>query len=181
MDKQQLSGLEILEKFKDGIFPGPTMAVTIPMKIMAVDKGSIEFKAVASDKHLNPMGGVHGGFAATVLDSATGTAVHTMLDPGESYGTIDLNVKMLRPVPRGIELRAKGKVIHMSRRLGISDATLTDDDGKIYAHATSTCMILRKEKSSNVTAFKSQEIRTQACLKTPAAVKSIAASNQRYI
>ena len=74
MDKQPLSGLEILEKFKDGIFPVPTMAVTIPMKIMAVDKGSIEFKAVASDKHLNPMGGVHGGFAATVLDSATGTA-----------------------------------------------------------------------------------------------------------
>ena len=78
------------------------------------------------------MGGVHGGFAATVLDSATGAAVHTMLDPGESYSTIDLNVKMLRPVPRGIELRAKGKVIHMSRRLGISDATLTDDNGKIY-------------------------------------------------
>jgi len=61
MDKQPLSGLEILEKFKDGIFPDPTMAVTIPMKIMAVDKGSIEFKAVASDNHLNPMGGVHGG------------------------------------------------------------------------------------------------------------------------
>jgi len=58
---------------------------------------------------------------------------------------------------------------------------LTDDDGKIYAHATSTCMILHKEKSSDVTAFKSQEIRTQDCLKTPAAVKSIAASNQRYI
>jgi len=104
-----------------------------------------------------------------------------MLDPGESYGTIDLNVKMLRPVPRGIELRAKGKVIHMSRRLGISDATLTDNDGIIYAHATSTCMILRKEKIYNVTAFKSQEIRTQAFLKAPAAVKSIAASNQRHI
>ena len=75
MDKQQLSGLEILEKFRDSIFPAPTMAVTIPMNIMAVDKGSIEFKAVANDNHLNPMGGVHGGFAATVLDSATGTAV----------------------------------------------------------------------------------------------------------
>jgi len=181
MDKQQLSGLEILEKFKDGIFPAPTMTVTIPMKIMAVDKGSIEFKAVASDKHLNPMGGVHGGFAATVLDSATGTAVHTMLDAGESYGTIDLSVKMLRPVPRGIELCAKGKVIHMSKQLGISDATLKDNDGKIYAHATSTCMILRKEKIYNETAFKSQEIRTQAFLKAPAAVKSIAASNQRHI
>ena len=157
MDKQQLSGLEILEKFRDSIFPAPTMAVTIPMNIMAVDKGSIEFKAVANDNHLNPMGGVHGGFAATVLDSATGTAVHTMLDPGESYGTIDLNVKMLRPLPLGIELRAKGKVIHMSKQLGISDATLTDDDGKIYAHATSTCMILRKEKTSNLSVVRNFE------------------------
>jgi uncharacterized protein (TIGR00369 family) len=159
MDKQELSGLEILENFKDGTFPAPTMTVTIPMKIMAVSKGAIEFKAVATDNHLNPMGGVHGGFSATVLDSATGAAVHTMLDPGESYSTIDLNVKMLRPVPLGIELRAKGKVIHMSRRLGISDATLTNDDGKIYAHATSTCMILRKEKASNVITLTSQEIK----------------------
>ena len=159
MDKQQLSGLEILEKFKDGIFPAPTMTLAIPMKIIAVDKGAIEFKAVATDRHLNPMGGVHGGFSATVLDSATGTAVHTMLNPGDSYSTIDLNVKMLRPVPLGIELRAKGKVIHVSRRLGISDATLMDDNGKIYAHATSTCMILRKVKTSNVIALKSQEIK----------------------
>ena len=159
MYKQQLSGLEILEKFKDSIFPAPTMTVIIPMKIIAVEKGSVEFKAVANENHLNPMGGVHGGFAATVLDSATGTAVHTMLDHGESYGTIDLNVKMLRPVPQGKELHAKGKVIYMSKRLGISDATLTDDDGKIYAHATSTCMILRKEKTSNVITLKSQEIK----------------------
>lgn len=151
MDKDKMSGLETLQKLKDGVFPHPTMATTIPMKIMELKKGFIEFKAVANDMHLNPMGGVHGGFAATVLDSATGSAVHTLLRNGESYGTVDLNVKMLKPVPRGIELRAKGKVIHMSRRLGISEATLTDDEGKIYAHATSTCMILRKNNSSNCT------------------------------
>ena len=78
MNAKQMSGLQILEKFRDGIFPHPTMATTIPMKIIAVEKGSIEFRAEASEKHLNPMGGVHGGFAATVLDSATGSAVHTM-------------------------------------------------------------------------------------------------------
>jgi len=159
MHKKQLNGLETLEKFKDGTYSAPTMAVTIPMKIISVERGSIEIKTMASDMHLNPMGGVHGGFAATVLDSATGAAVHTMLDPGESYGTVDLNVKMMRPVPREKDLRAKGKVIHLSRRLGISEATLKDNEGKIYGQATSTCMILRKEKTSNVIALKSQEIK----------------------
>jgi len=157
MHTEKMSGLEILEKFKDGVFPHPTMATTIPMKIMEVKKGFIEFRAVANDMHLNPMGGVHGGFAATVLDSATGSAVHTLLLHGESYGTVDLNVKMLKPIPLGMELRATGKVIHLSRRLGISEATLTDDDGNIYAHATSTCMILRKKNSSNLIPFRSPE------------------------
>jgi len=157
MDTQKMSGFETLEKFKDGVFPHPTMATTIPMKIMEVKKGFVEFRAVANNMHLNPMGGVHGGFAATVLDSATGSAVHTLLLHGESYGTVDLNVKMLKPVPQGIELRARGKVIHLSRRLGISEATLADDDGNIYAHATSTCMILRKKNSSKLVTFRSSE------------------------
>ncbi len=157
MDTHQLSGLETLKKLKDGVFPQPTMAITIPMKIVSVDKGSIEFMAVASDMHLNPMGGVHGGFAATALDSATGAAVHTMLQQGESYGTVDLNVKMLRPVPIGKELFARGKVIHISKRLGISEATLADAEGKMYAHATATCMILRSEKASNLIALRSAE------------------------
>ena len=155
MNTKQLSGLKMMEKLRDGVFPEPTMAITIPMKIKKVTKGAVEFSAIAGDMHLNPMGGVHGGFAATVLDTATGAAVHTVLEEGETYGTVDLNVKMLRPVPCGRELRAKGNVIHRSRRLGISEATLTDSEGKIYAHATSTCMILRNEKSSNLIEFKS--------------------------
>ena len=114
------------------------------MKIAHVSHGCIEFKATAGDGHLNPMGGVHGGFAATVLDSATGAAVHTLLEPGESYGTIDLNIKMLKPVPVGKELTAKGQVINKSRRLGISEAVLKHEDGRLYAHATATCMILKK-------------------------------------
>jgi len=123
MNTQKMSGFEIQGKFKDGVFQNPTMATTIPMKIMEVKKGFIEFRAVVNDMHLNPMGGVQGGFAATVLDSVTGSAAPTWLLHGESYGTVDLNVKMLMPVPLGIKLRAKGKVIHMSRRLGISEAT----------------------------------------------------------
>ena len=89
------------------------------------------------------MGGVHGGFAATVLDSVTGCAVHSLLESGVAYSTVDLNVKMVRPVPLDRELTAIGKIIHMSGRLAISEGRLQDGDGKILAHATATCMILR--------------------------------------
>ncbi|MFK7200600.1 PaaI family thioesterase [Acinetobacter baumannii] len=98
---------------------------------------------VYRDNHLNPLGGVHGGFAATVLDSVTGCAVHTMLPAGVGYGTIDLNVKMCRPLPQNQVLIATGKVINLSKNLGISEGKITDEEGKLYAYATATCMIIR--------------------------------------
>ena len=145
MKPDKLSGLKLIQMIAQGNIAAPTMAETMRMRIANVSYGCVEFKATAGDNHLNPMGGVHGGFAATVLDSVTGAAVHTVLEPGESYGTIDLNVKMLRPVPVGKELRAKGRVINKSRRLGISEAVLKDDEGRLYAHATATCMISKKK------------------------------------
>lgn len=154
MNIHQLSGYEILGKVKEGALPHPSMAATIPMKIVAVEKGMVEFEALAGDQHLNPMGGVHGGFAATVLDSVTGCTIHSTLAAGESYTTVDLNIKMLKPVPRAKALRARGRVINISKRIGISDATLTDAEGNIYAHATSTCMIFRNENRSNLIPLK---------------------------
>lgn len=150
MQKQSLSGLALLQKMIEGALPPATMADTIPMKIIKVEKGMAVFQAQAGPGHLNPMGCVHGGFAATVLDSVTGCAVHTTLGPGESYGTVDLNVKMLKPVPVGKQLRAVGKVVHISRRLGVSEATLTDDEGNLYAHATCSCIINREQKPANL-------------------------------
>jgi uncharacterized protein (TIGR00369 family) len=119
------------------------MAETIPMAIISAEPGVIQFSATAGKQHLNPLGGVHGGFAATVLDSVTGCAVHSLLEAGVGYATVDLNIKMLKPVPRDIELIAIGKVIHISRNLGVSEGTLKDSEGNLYAHATATCMILR--------------------------------------
>lgn len=158
MNLKELSGLEIMKNVKDGTFPEPTMAITVPMEFMKIEKGSVEVKAIADDRHLNPMGGVHGGFAATVLDTATGATVHTMLKGGEGYGTIELNVKLLRPVPIGKELLAIGKIINMSKRLGTSEATLSDSEGKIYAHATSTCMIFHLKKQDKAVASKKKEL-----------------------
>jgi uncharacterized protein (TIGR00369 family) len=108
-----------------------------------VEPGLIVFTAIAGQQHLNPLGGVHGGFAATVLDSVTGCAVHSLLESGVAYATVDLNVKMIRPVPTDRELNAIGKLIHMSGSLAVSEGRLQDGDGKILAHATATCMILR--------------------------------------
>lgn len=143
MVRTDLNGLELLQSIVDGNAAMPPMAQTIPMSIISVEPGSVIFTATAGQQHLNPLGGVHGGFAATVLDSVTGCAVHSLLESGVAYSTVDLNVKMVRPVPRDRELTAKGKIIHMSSRLAVSEGRLQDGDGKILAHATATCMILR--------------------------------------
>ena len=143
MSIQQMSGLAILQAMAKGELPAPSITQTMPMSLIRVEEGSVLFLATADDKHLNPLGGVHGGFAATVLDSVTGCAVHTLLEAGVGYGTIDLNIKMIRPVPKHQVLVAEGRVINLSKSLGISEGTLKTQDGKLLATATATCMILR--------------------------------------
>ncbi|MFT5502886.1 MAG: hypothetical protein ACI845_002889 [Gammaproteobacteria bacterium] len=143
MDLSGLSGLQILQAIIDGEHPHPGIASSIPMIFREVEAGRVLFEATANKTHLNPMGGTHGGFAATVLDSVTGCAIHSLLEAGVVYGTIELNVKMMRPVPQQVKLFAEGKVINMTRSLGVSEGWLTDTDGKLFAHATSTCMIKR--------------------------------------
>jgi uncharacterized protein (TIGR00369 family) len=138
-----MSGLEIMRAMAAGEIPAASIASTIPMKLLSVEHGKVVFEATADDRHLNPLGGVHGGFAATVMDSVTGCAVHTMLESGVGYGTVDLNVKMLRPVPMNVPLTAEGRVINVSKSLGVSEGVLKDAAGKIYAHATASCMIIR--------------------------------------
>lgn len=143
MNIKNLSGLQIMQEMCNGNIPMPSMATTIPMSASEVELGYVTFIVKADDRHLNPMGSVHGGFAATVLDSVTGCAVFSMLEAGVSYTTIDLNVKMCRPVPLNTKLKAVAKTINISKSLGIAEGQLIDDEGKLYAHATATCMIIR--------------------------------------
>jgi uncharacterized protein (TIGR00369 family) len=143
MDPATMTGLELMQAMLAGTIPPPSISSTIPMQGVAVESGKVVFKARADERHLNPLGAVHGGFAATVMDTVTGCAVHTLLGAGEGYGTIDLNVKMMRPVPRDVDLVAEGNVINISRSLAVSEGTLKDADGKLYAHATATCMLMR--------------------------------------
>lgn len=138
-----MTGYELLTAMANGQIPGPSIADTIPMKMDFIEKGKVRFLATADARHLNPLGGVHGGFAATVLDSVTGCAVHSLLEAGVGYGTVDLNIKMMRPVPKDVELIAEGRVLNISKSLGVSEGDIRDAAGKLYAHATCTCSIIR--------------------------------------
>lgn len=143
MDIKNLSGLQIMQEMCNGNLPMPSMATTIPMKPTLIESGQVTFEVQADQHHLNPLGGVHGGFAATVLDTVTGCAIHTVLEAGAGYGTIDLNIKMCRPIPQNRPLTAIGQLISTSKNLAISEGKIIDEDGKLYAHATATCMIFR--------------------------------------
>ena len=143
MNPKEMTGLAIMQAFAQGHFPRPPITETVPMDMVEIEYGRVLFHATANQTHANPMGAVHGGFAATVLDSVTGCATHTVLAAGEGYGTTDLNVKMCRPVPFNKKLIAEGKVINTGRNLVISEGYLRDEDGKIYAFGTATCMIVR--------------------------------------
>ena len=144
MNPLEMTGLEMMQAFAQGLVPEPGIAKTMPMKPLEVEHGRIVFSAIADERHTNPLGGVHGGFAATVLDSVTGCATHTVLAAGEGYGTTDLNVKMCRPLPFNKQLIAEGKVVNAGRNLVISEGYIRDEEGKLYAHATATNMIIRR-------------------------------------
>lgn len=143
MNPKQMTGLQLLQAMADGKIPPASISETIPMRPSIIEEGQITFEVQADQRHLNPLGGVHGGFAATVLDTVTGCAIHTLLEAGIGYGTIDLNIKMCRPIPQNQALTAIGKVINISKNLAISEGKILDAQGKLYAHATCTCMIIR--------------------------------------
>ncbi|MDM0047439.1 PaaI family thioesterase [Variovorax sp. J22R115] len=138
-----MTGIELLQADIAGRVPRASMAQTIPMSFLEIEPGRVRISAQADTRHLNPLGGVHGGFAATVLDSATGCAVHSTLEAGVGYGTIDLHVKMLRPIPRDQELVAEATLVHISRNIATSEGSLTTTDGKLLATATATCFLKR--------------------------------------
>jgi len=142
MNMQELSGLEIMQKMADGEIPYPEMARTVPIVFVEVERGRMVFEVVADKRHTNIFGNTHGGFSATALDTVTGCVVHTMLEAGVTYATIDLAVKMLRPTPVDTSLLAEGNIINISRSLGVSEGVIKDKAGKVFAHATATCMLL---------------------------------------
>lgn len=135
-------GLELMQRLIDGKYPAPTMAATLNFSLVEVSSGRAVFRGLPGNKHLNPLGGVHGGWAATLLDSALGCAVQTLLERGEGYATAEFKVNLIRPIsPATGEVVCEGKVIHRGRTLAVSEATLKDGSGKLLAFGTETCSI----------------------------------------
>lgn len=143
MSISHLTGFEHLQAIISGDIAPPSIFDTMGMYNLTVGQGEVTLGCRATQRHCNPMGGVHGGFAATVLDSVTGCAVHSLLEAGVSYGTVDLAVKMMRPLPMDEALIAEAKVTHISRSLGIAEGSIRSADGKLLTSGYATCFIKR--------------------------------------
>jgi uncharacterized protein (TIGR00369 family) len=141
---RKMSGIDFLRAIAAGHVPPPPIVVLMGMGFVEVEEGRAVFSVEPAEYHYNPIGVVHGGLAATLLDSAMGCAVQSMLPAGTGYTTLEIKVNLVRAltVETG-EVRAEGKVIHMGGRIATAEGKVVDSSGKLYAHGTTTCIILR--------------------------------------
>ncbi|QRX83102.1 PaaI family thioesterase [Glaciimonas sp. PAMC28666] len=139
---KERSGMEFLQDIWDGKLPSVLIGETLDFIPIEGEPGRIVFQGTPGRKHYNPLGSVHGGYFCTLLDSALGCTVHSMLPKGMGYTTLEIKVNLLRPLTEKTgPVRAIGKVIQVGKQVGVSEANIVDVDGKIYAHATTTCLI----------------------------------------
>ncbi len=136
------TGLEQMQAMLDGELPFAPIARTLDFSLMAVSPGYALFQGTPGAAHFNPMGGVHGGWFATLLDSALGCSVHTLMPAGRGYTTAELSIKYVRGLsPKVQRVRAEGKVLHCGKQLATAEARLFGPDGTLFAHATTTCLV----------------------------------------
>ena len=139
----EMAGLDYMRALVVGDLPPAPIAVTMNMRPTELEEGRVVFAGEPGEEHYNPIGVVHGGYAATILDSVLGCAVHTTLPVGVAYTSLGLEVKYVRPISRDTgRVRAEGTVVHRGRRQATAEASLTaEDSGKLLATGTSTLMI----------------------------------------
>lgn len=137
-----LTGLQVFEAIFAGDLPSPPIGETLDFIPIRMTPGMAIFQGKPMLRHYNPLGTVHGGWFCTLLDSAVGCAVHTTLPAGKGYTTLEIKVNMVRPLTHAVPLvRAEGKVIHAGKQVATAEGRIVGPDGKIYAHATTTCLI----------------------------------------
>jgi uncharacterized protein (TIGR00369 family) len=140
---QEMSGLEFMRAIIAGELPPPPIAQLLGFTVAEVSEGRARFAATGGEEHYNPIGVVHGGVTATLLDSAMGCAVHTTLPAGVAYTTLELKVNYVRAATAGMPLVADAEVIHRGRKVATAEALLhAGEGGKLLAHATTTCLII---------------------------------------
>jgi uncharacterized protein (TIGR00369 family) len=138
----QMSGLEFLNGMVAGLQPQAPMAATLGFRLTEVAAGRAVFEGLPEFRHYNPIGTVHGGFAATLLDSALGCAVFSTMAKGEAWTTLELKFNLVRPISQDTGVvRAEGRIIHRGRNVATADGDLRDKAGRLYAHASTTCMV----------------------------------------
>ena len=138
-----LSGLEFLQKLVRKELPRPPISDLMDFGLTEVSPGRAVFTGQPAEMHYNPIGVVHGGLAATLLDSAMGCAIHSMLAAGLGYTTLEIKVNFVRALTAATGLvRCEASVIHMGGRTATAEGRLVDAAGKLYAHATTTCIVL---------------------------------------
>jgi uncharacterized protein (TIGR00369 family) len=143
-----MTGLEMMQALLHGKIPYAAIAKTLDFTIVEVEPGRAIFQGTPGHTHLNPMGGIHGGWYATLLDSALGCAIHTLLPAGRGYTTAELSVNLVKAInpAKTLRVRAEGKVIHCGRQLATAEARILGPDGTLYAHGTTTCLVFELPK-----------------------------------
>jgi uncharacterized protein (TIGR00369 family) len=139
------TGLALLRAIIDGTVPPAPIQATLGFDLVAADDGLVRFQMVPGEQHYNPMNGVHGGVACVLLDSAMSSAVMSTLDEKTAYTTADIMVHLTRPMSAGTGLvTAEGRVVHRGNRVATAEGRLTDGEGRLLAHATTTCVLLER-------------------------------------
>jgi uncharacterized protein (TIGR00369 family) len=147
--RRSLSGLEFFRQMMAGTVPPPPMVSLLELRMVEAEEGRVVFAGTAVEAFYNGMGVAHGGFVATLLDSALGCAINTMMPAGRSFTTLELQINYTRPLRRETgEVRCEAKVIHVGRRVGTAEARVVDASGKIYAHGTTTCILVEPRGGS---------------------------------
>ena len=142
------SGLEFFDAIFRGELPRPPIGDTLDFVPIHMERGVAVFQGRPQLKHYNPLGTVHGGWFATLLDSAMGCAVHSILTAGRGYTTLELKLNIVRSLTEAVRLvRAEGKLVHAGRQVATAEGHIVGADGKLYAHATTTCLIFALEAS----------------------------------
>jgi uncharacterized protein (TIGR00369 family) len=140
---RSMSGIEFLCAIRDGRLPMPPIARLLGFNLVEVEPGHAVFECTPGEQHYNPIGVVHGGLAMTLLDSAMGCSVQTRMPAGAGYTTLEAKTNLVRAIiGKTGRLRATGKLVHLGKRVATAEGRLEDASGKLYAHATTTCIVL---------------------------------------
>lgn len=139
----QRPGLELMRAIMEGRLPAPPIAHSLDFLLVEVDEGRAVFQGTPKFDFYNPIGSIHGGWIATLLDSCVGCAVHSALPVGRGYTTLELKVNYVRALTHGSgPVRAEGRVIHLGGRVATADGRLVDPAGRLYAHCSTTCLVM---------------------------------------